>query len=201
MRPKRRASARAAIKVLRVKIFKRARSSKGLSSLARLVKKVDFPKFVSGLIQNVFQAIVDSSIQQMQAYGELLANVAKTVDQFAADNITQNNARDWLAQKYPDQLDIQTTSMSGGFAEGDTPPEPQPTMVAKTDEAAQRVSQDLQMEKPVTDLSDPAEEVRLVQAARLQIARSRQQLLSFDDHAGYQSYCGDRRADSRQSRV
>src|SRR5512141_1627878 len=74
--------------------------------------------FVSGLIQNVFQAIVDSSIQQMRAYGELLANVAKTVDQFAQDNITENNARDWLAQKYPGQMNINTSGMSGGFAEG-----------------------------------------------------------------------------------
>jgi hypothetical protein len=34
------------------------------------------------------------------------------------------------------------------------------------------------MEKPVTDLSDSDEEARLVQAARLQIAQSRQQLLA-----------------------
>src|SRR5215467_4645341 len=73
----------------------------GVEQFGALVQKVDFPNFVSGLIQGVFKAIVDSSIQQMQAYGELLANVAKTVDQFAQDNISKNNARDWLAQKYP----------------------------------------------------------------------------------------------------
>src|SRR5688572_17241070 len=57
-------------------------SRHGTEQFGELVKKVDFTKFVSGLIQGVFQAIVDSSIQQMRAYGELLANVAKTVDQF-----------------------------------------------------------------------------------------------------------------------
>jgi hypothetical protein len=33
----------------------------------------------------VFQAIVDSSLQQMRAYDELLAAVAKSVDEFARD--------------------------------------------------------------------------------------------------------------------
>ncbi|MGH7455552.1 MAG: hypothetical protein ACRENG_29630, partial [bacterium] len=37
---------------------------------------------------------------------------------------------------------------------------------------------ELQMAKPVTDISDPNEELRLVLAARLQMARSRQQLLA-----------------------
>src|ERR671925_228636 len=76
----------------------------GVEQFGALVQKVDFPKFVSGLIQGVFQAIVDSSIQQMHAYGDLVANVAKTVDQFAQDNITMNNSRDWLANRFSDKL-------------------------------------------------------------------------------------------------
>src|SRR5262245_28371183 len=43
---------------------------------------IDFPSFVASLIQGTFKAIVDASIQQMEAYAELLKNVAKTVDQF-----------------------------------------------------------------------------------------------------------------------
>src|SRR5919109_1091657 len=50
------------------------------------------------------EGIVDSSIQQMHAYGDLVANVAKTVDQFAQDNITMNNSRDWLANRFSDKL-------------------------------------------------------------------------------------------------
>lgn len=161
--------------------FKAGAVREGVEQFGALVQKVDFPKFVSGLIKGVFEAIVDSSIEQMRAYGELLANVAKTVDQFAQDNITENNARDWLAQRFPDQLEIETTESSFGLAEGEEQPPPQPRVVAKGDDpeaAATTVSQLLELAKPVTDLSDPNEELRLVLAARTQMARSRQQLLS-----------------------
>jgi hypothetical protein len=160
--------------------FKAAAVEQGVQQFGELVKKVDFPKFVGGLIKNVFQAIVESSIEQMRAYGELVANVAKTVDEFAQDNISENNSRDWLAGKYPDALGIGTGADSG-FAEGDAPAPPAPKLEAKGDNPAgalQKISTDLNMEKPVSDLSDPAEEGRLVQAARLQMARGRQQLLA-----------------------
>jgi hypothetical protein len=129
----------------------------------------------------VFQAIVDSSIQQMRAYGELLANVAKTVDQYAQDNITENNARDWLVQRFPDDLDVDTENMAGGFAEGEPEPPVQPKLVAKGEDpeaTLKKISESLQIAKAITDLSDEEQEGRLVQAARLQIARMRQQLLA-----------------------
>ena len=44
----------------------------------------DFPGFVADLIQEVFQAVVDSSIKQMEAYGKLLADVTAGVDEFVA---------------------------------------------------------------------------------------------------------------------
>ncbi len=162
--------------------FKAGAVKQGVEQFGALVKKVDFPKFVSGLIQNVFQAIVDSSLQQMKAYGELLANVAKTVDQFAQDNITANNSRDWLAQKFPDKLAIDTSATASGFSEGEAPAQPQPRVTvregADETEALRAISEELQLAQPVTDLSDEAQEARLVTAARLHIARMRQQLLS-----------------------
>jgi hypothetical protein len=160
--------------------FKAGAVEQGVEQFGALVQKVDFPKFVGGLIKNVFQAIVESSIEQMRAYGELVANVAKTVDEFAQDNISQNNSRDWLAGKYPETLGIGTGSDSG-FADGDAQAPPSPKLEAKGDDpqaALQAISKDLNMEKPVTDLSDEAEEARLVQAARLQMAKGRQQLLA-----------------------
>ncbi len=155
----------------------------GTEQFGELVKKVDFPKFVSGLIDGVFRAIVDTSIQQMRAYGELLANVAKTVDQFAQDNITENNTRDWLAQKYPDDLDISTEGMGESMADtGDAAaPAPAPKLVVKADDqeaALKKISDDLGLEKPLNDLSDEAQEHQLITKARLQIAKSRQQLLA-----------------------
>ena len=162
--------------------FEAGAVKEGVEQFGALVQKVDFPKFVGGLIQNVFQAIVDSSIQQMRAYGELLANVAKTVDEYAQDNISENNSRDWLSGKYPDALGVEIGSTSGGLAEGsEVAQQPTATLTAKGDNPEQRlaeISKDVGLEKPVTDISDPAEEARLVQAARLQIARGRQQLLA-----------------------
>jgi hypothetical protein len=107
----------------------------------------------------------------MNAYGQLLKSVAQTVDQFASDNITANNARDWLADKFSGDLSIDTTDTEGG-----------PRLGLANEDNAQavttRMNEELQLAKPVTDLSDPEQEGRLVQAARLQMARSRQQLLS-----------------------
>jgi hypothetical protein len=161
--------------------FQAAAVEAGVEQFGALVKKVDFPKFVSGLIQNVFQAIVDSSIQQMRAYGELLANVAKTVDQFARDNITENNARDWLADRFPDTFEIQTSESAFGFAEGETPPAPAANVGVKEsapENWSQVVQEALELKQQIADISDPEEELRLVTAARLQMARARQQLLA-----------------------
>ena len=47
------------------------------------ISAVDFPAFVSDLIEGTFDAIVDASIRQMEAYGELVKSVAATVDEFA----------------------------------------------------------------------------------------------------------------------
>jgi hypothetical protein len=163
------------------KDFKAGGVDAGVQAFGNLVQKVDFPKFVSGLIQNVFQAIVDASIQQMRAYGELLANVAKSVDQYAQDNISENNARDYLAQKYPDKLGLDTSSADSGFAQGAPTPPPSPKVTVTADDAEgalKSISDDLGLAKPVTDISDEAEEKRLVLGARLQIARGRQQLLA-----------------------
>jgi hypothetical protein len=64
-----------------------------------LVQEVDFPGFVAGLIEGTFQAIVDSSIQQMEAYGKLIAEVSKSVDQFLKDKITDKRERASVASQ------------------------------------------------------------------------------------------------------
>src|SRR5262245_28178059 len=61
---------------------------------------INFPEFVASLIKGTFQAIVDASIQQMEAYAELLKNVATTVDRFMGDNISEGVAQDYLADQY-----------------------------------------------------------------------------------------------------
>jgi hypothetical protein len=144
----------------------------GAENFKKFIGSVDFPQFVGGLIQNVFQAIVNATIQQMNAYGELLKSVAQTVDQFAQDNISPNNARDWLVDKFPGDLGIDASDGDGAG--------PRINIVKEdnADAVMTRMNQEMQLAQPITDLSDPEQEGRLVQAARLQMARSRQQLLS-----------------------
>ena len=59
------------------------------------INKVDFPQFVADLIEGTFNAIVNTSIRQMEAYADLVASVASSVDQFVAD-AQQESGRDGL---------------------------------------------------------------------------------------------------------
>jgi hypothetical protein len=59
------------------------------------VDSVDFPDFVKQLLEGVFESIVDSSIQQMEAYEDLLSDVAGSID----DDVTNEDARDLICRK------------------------------------------------------------------------------------------------------
>lgn len=72
-----------------------------------LVNEVDFPGFVAQLVHGTFDAIVDASIRQMESYADLLAAVSKTTEQFTQDNVSPDQARDWLAQRYPGDVLLQ----------------------------------------------------------------------------------------------
>ena len=161
--------------------FKAGAVREGVDQFGALVKKVDFPKFVGGLIKNVFQAIVESSIEQMRAYGELISNVAKTVGEFANDNIGQAAGRDWLAQKYPGTLEVQANPQAGGLAAGDPAPAAPAVLATKGDNpevGLATISKDLNIVPPITSIDDPQAELKIVTAARLQMAKSRQQMLA-----------------------
>ena len=129
---------------------------------------IDFPQFCSALIQGVFQSIVESHIQQMEAYAKLLKSVAQTVDQFMVDNISPDTARDYLADQYD------------GFIERDIS-KGQPRL--KINDKAASVGElpsffkDLGLESP-QDLDDATKEEKVVPAARLEMARQRQQTLA-----------------------
>jgi len=128
---------------------------------------IAFPTFVADLIKGTFQAIVNASIQQMEAYGTLLANVAKTVDQFMSDNISDNNARDWLANAYPSHFKIETSGEGARVAVRDGA-----DSAAKPDFRGT-----LGLEEDV-DLSDEAAAEKIVPAERRYLAKSRHPMLS-----------------------
>lgn len=126
---------------------------------------VAFPTFVADLIKGTFNAIVDASIQQMEAFGELLSNVAKTVDDFMADNISDNAARDWVTSAFPQSYQLDTSGNSGAIT----------TVNDLSDDDASRMRRTIGLSEDA-DLSDV--EAVVVPAARRHLAQSRQQLLS-----------------------
>jgi len=71
-----------------------------------LADEIDFPSFVAGLVHGTFDAVVDASIRQMEEFANLVSAVAKDVDQFTEENVTANQARDWLVQQHPGDLQL-----------------------------------------------------------------------------------------------
>jgi hypothetical protein len=72
-----------------------------------LSDELDFPEFVASLVHGTFDAIVDSSIRQMESFADLVAAVAKPVEQFTQENVSLNQARDWLVEQYPKDLTLE----------------------------------------------------------------------------------------------
>ncbi|GAB3334079.1 hypothetical protein GCM10027359_06550 [Marilutibacter aestuarii] len=156
----------------------------GVQQAGALMDAVNFPDFVTGLIDGVFNSIVTSSIQQMEAYAKLVADVSKSLNQFRDDNTTHNQGRDQLVEQFPDIFQLQMGGGDwgdfGGF--GDEPASTEPRVVVRPDiderRAIERINQSLPLEKPLTRLDDELVEALLVPAARTQIATGRQQLLA-----------------------
>ncbi len=141
----------------------------GSEQLKQFVSTVDFPKFVSGLIDGVFTAINSNHMQQLNAYAELVKNVAKSVEDFMKDNVTTNNARDHLMNKYPGQFQL-------GFE--DDGPKLQKNEAAD-DSNMPDFFKDLGLPKPAnTTIDNDTIENTLVPAVRRRMALDRQQLLA-----------------------
>jgi hypothetical protein len=143
--------------------FKPAAANQIARITQETLRAIAFPTFVADLIKGTFNAITTATIQQMEAYTQLLNNVGKTVDQFMADNISDNQARDWLAQNYPEHLQVKGGKVAvRGGAEDRPPP---------------AWKRDLNLSDDV-DLDADAVEENLVPAARRNLVQSRLQLLS-----------------------
>jgi len=125
---------------------------------------IAFPTFVADLIKGTFNAIVQSSIQQMEAYLKLIENVSKTVDQFMESNISDNQAKDWLAQSYPEHI---TIDKEGNAVPRDGSDEKRPP----------NFQADLNLSSNV-GLDESSLEDTLIPAARRKLAQSRHQMLS-----------------------
>jgi hypothetical protein len=140
----------------------------GVQQTGELLREVNFPNFVAELIQGVFQAVVDASIQQMKAYGELVQSVAMSLSDFRDQNVTENQARDHLAGKYPNLMQVNITENG---------PRLGPRAGASGLDLPDFRSE-LGLDEDVTDLDEETIEQQLVPAARNDLARSRQTLLA-----------------------
>jgi hypothetical protein len=69
-----------------------------------LSDEIAFPEFVAGLVHGTFDAIVDAAIRQMESYASLVSAVAKPLEDFTRENVSDNQAKDWLVHQYPKDL-------------------------------------------------------------------------------------------------
>ena len=71
-------------------------------NVAKQVQDLGFVEFTAGLINGTFDAIIGATIKQMQAYAELVADLAKTLSQFQAENISDAQVNAHLSNRYRD---------------------------------------------------------------------------------------------------
>ncbi len=154
--------------------FRAGAAREGAAVAGELLNQVKFPTFVASLISGVFQSITHSSIEQMKAYQEMIANVAKSLGQFADEHVSENQARDHMVGQFPDLLQI------GMDDSGDTPaPKVQLRDGVDPGDAAKTIRSRLQMGDGDTfDLSDQAAEAAVVNRFKMQLAKQRQQMLA-----------------------
>ena len=148
--------------------FKAGATSQVGGQFQDLVKSVDFPKFVSGLIEGVFSSIVKSSIKQMQAFQQMLEGIAKSVDQFAKETISDQTAREYLKNAYPRALDMKVgedgssqLALKDGIEDSDMP----------------NLKADLGMKEDAS-FDDKESEAKIVFEAQRKLAKQRQQHLA-----------------------
>jgi hypothetical protein len=141
----------------------------GVTQVGRMINEVNFPAFVASLVKGTFQAIVDASIQQMKAYGELVQSVAMSLNDFRDQNVSPEQGGQHLVSKYPKHFQM-------GVADDG---EKQVQLRENADlDNLPNFMKDFGLPEPVTEIDDPEVLDALVSAARDEVARGRQQLLA-----------------------
>lgn len=69
---------------------------------AKQVQNLGFVEFTAGLINGTFDAIVGATVKQMEAYAQLVADLSKSIQQFQAENVSDADITQHLANRYPD---------------------------------------------------------------------------------------------------
>lgn len=133
-----------------------------------LSDEIDFPAFVASLVHGTFDAIVDSSIKQMESFADLVAAVAKPIDQFTQENVTAGQARAWLVEQYP--RDVTLVEEGGEYRLA--------PLMAPGDEEPRSPEWLADFEEEGNELSQEVLEETLLPKARERVARQRLSTLS-----------------------
>src|SRR5262245_56682581 len=70
-------------------------------TIQALKTAIDFPGFVTSLINGVFGAITSSAITQLTQLSDLLDNVSASTESFAEQNIRDEDIVSWTVAKFP----------------------------------------------------------------------------------------------------
>jgi hypothetical protein len=153
---------------------------------------IAFPTFVAELIRGTFDAITTASVKQMEDYGRLLGNVGRNVDDFMNQSVSDNQARDWLVERYPSHLRIELGKAPAKRAAKARPGKPERRTPSRSSAQSQATLVPVEgaEDKPLPNwrgdlgVTDKATldtswlEDKLVPAARRRMAQSRLQTLS-----------------------
>jgi hypothetical protein len=137
-----------------------------------LSDEINFPAFVASLVHGTYDAVVDASIRQMEAFAELVSAVAKDVDQFTAENVSRGQVLDWLAHQYPHDL-VLDVPVGPNAAEPTLHPRQAPS--DQQEDTGPLWLAEYGLEGPLTD---ELIEGQLVPAARKKVGENRLQMLA-----------------------
>jgi hypothetical protein len=135
-----------------------------------LSDEIAFPAFVAGLVHGTFDAVVDSAIRQMESYASLVSAVAKPVEEFTRENVSENQAKDYLVQQYPKDLYLSLEGVPAvlprASEDKDNPDAPRsPEWLASFNVEGQELTEELIQNT-------------LIPEAQKRLGRSRQQMLA-----------------------
>jgi hypothetical protein len=71
---------------------------------ATRLNEIGFPEFTAKLVKDVFDALLAATLRQMEAYSELVAATAKTLQDYVAENrelVSGEEVWDWLVKNLP----------------------------------------------------------------------------------------------------
>jgi hypothetical protein len=159
--------------------FGTATRSIGLTTRDTL-NAISFPRFVTDLINGVFRAMNDSSQTQMNQFLQLLNAVSGSVAGFEATSGNEMQARQWVAEHFPDQIEVETPEAPDPR---DGPPDPEDAEPPRLRLIEGRRMPEAEVIRTSLGLA-PNQEVSadnpeaLVPYARRALARQRQQMLA-----------------------